>query len=155
MKPRAWNSTLPAPSKQLQRKAPLRSGSHMERSEIRRKAKIRPVNPKRKRRALAWVVTRWAVQVQPYVITDIAMRMLQPRELYRAQGFPDSYVIEYGGDRKPLTKTEQVRMVGNSVAPQSAAALVRANVPELIVRDDALRHVHLRRATAVHQERAA
>ncbi|HEX7088775.1 MAG TPA: DNA cytosine methyltransferase [Longimicrobiales bacterium] len=74
-----------------------------------------------------------------YVVTDIAMRMLQPRELYRAQGFPDSYVIDRGPGGRRLTKTEQVRMVGNSVAPPIAAALVRANVPELIARDEAAR----------------
>lgn len=74
---------------------------------------------------------------EPWVIVDIAMRMLQPRELYRAQGFPDSYVIDRGADGRKLTKTEQVRMVGNSVSPPVAAALVRANVPALIARDEA------------------
>lgn len=73
---------------------------------------------------------------QPYVVVDIAMRMLQPRELYRAQGFPDSYVIDRGADGRTLTKTEQVRMVGNSVCPPLAAALVRANAPALIARDE-------------------
>lgn len=72
---------------------------------------------------------------QPYVLADIAMRMLQPRELYRAQGFPDWYRIDRGGDGRRLTKTEQVRMVGNSVCPPQAAALVRANCPELALRD--------------------
>ena len=65
-----------------------------------------------------------------YRIADIAMRMLAPRELYRAQGFPDSYVIapECGG--KPISKTAQVRMCGNFVPPQFVAALVAANGPE-------------------------
>lgn len=76
------------------------------------------------------------VEGQPYVIADIAMRMLQPRELYRAQGFPDSYRIDRGEDGRAFTKTEQVRMVGNSVSPQVAAALVRANAPELRARDE-------------------
>lgn len=76
------------------------------------------------------------VRGEPYVITDIAMRMLQPRELYRAQGFPDSYEIEHGIDGRRFTKTEQVRMVGNSVSPQVACALVRANVPEMVARDE-------------------
>lgn len=71
------------------------------------------------------------------VIVDILMRMLQPRELYRAQGFPDSYVIDRGAGGRQFTKTEQVRMVGNSVVPQLAAALVRSNVPEMIARDEA------------------
>src|SRR5690625_1181686 len=81
------------------------------------------------------------VDGQNYVITDIAMRMLQPRELYRAQGFPDSYIIDRGVDGKRLTKTEQVRMVGNSVSPQCSMALARANVPELIVRDEVLERI--------------
>lgn len=82
---------------------------------------------------------------QTYALADIAMRMLQPRELYRAQGFPDSYIIDRGLFRvngnfvvRTLTKSAQVRMCGNSVSPYEAAALVRANLPELIVRDAAL-----------------
>jgi DNA (cytosine-5)-methyltransferase 1 len=63
-----------------------------------------------------------------YIITDIGMRMLEPRELYRAQGFPDSYIINIMYKGKPLTKTAQVRMCGNSVCPQVGAALVWANV---------------------------
>ncbi len=63
-----------------------------------------------------------------YAIADIGMRMLAPRELYRAQGFPDSYRIEIEYRGKPLTKTAQVRMVGNSVCPPLAAAIVSANV---------------------------
>jgi DNA (cytosine-5)-methyltransferase 1 len=62
-----------------------------------------------------------------YVIADIGMRMLAPRELYRAQGFPDSYKIEIQYNGKPLSKTAQVRMVGNSVCPPLAAAIVAAN----------------------------
>lgn len=63
----------------------------------------------------------------PHAIADIGMRMLQPRELYRAQGFPDGYVIDRGADGRPLSKAAQVRMCGNSVCPPIAAALVRAN----------------------------
>lgn len=62
-----------------------------------------------------------------YVIADIGMRMLIPRELYRAQGFPDSYRIDIEYNGKPLTKTAQVRMVGNSVCPPLAEAIVREN----------------------------
>lgn len=62
-----------------------------------------------------------------YEIVDIGMRMLTPRELYRAQGFPEHYVIDFTVDGKPLTKTAQVRMCGNSVCPPLAEALVRAN----------------------------
>lgn len=76
---------------------------------------------------------------EPFVIVDIAMRMLQPRELYRAQGFHEGYVIDRGPGGRRLTKTEQVRMVGNSVCPPQAAALVAAQVPEMVVRDEARR----------------
>jgi DNA (cytosine-5)-methyltransferase 1 len=62
-----------------------------------------------------------------YVIADIGMRMLVPRELFRAQGFPDTYRIELQVNGKPLSKGAQVRMCGNSVVPPLAAALVRAN----------------------------
>lgn len=72
-----------------------------------------------------------------YQIADIGLRMLAPRELYRAQGFPADYVIDYGinaaGNRFNLTKTAQVRMCGNSVCPPLAAALVRCNLPEMII----------------------
>jgi DNA (cytosine-5)-methyltransferase 1 len=68
-----------------------------------------------------------------YIIADIAMRMLAPRELYRAQGFPDSYKIDIEYNGKPLTKTAQVRMVGNSVCPQVAAAIITANIGALPV----------------------
>lgn len=69
---------------------------------------------------------------EEYVIADIGMRMLEPRELYRAQSFPTGYVIDYGidadGRRVKLTKTDQVRMCGNSVCPAMSEALVRANL---------------------------
>jgi DNA (cytosine-5)-methyltransferase 1 len=69
---------------------------------------------------------------EEFMITDIGLRMLAPRELFKAQGFPDSYII---GDNPAqgltLTRSAQVRMCGNSVCPPLAAALVRANVPEL------------------------
>jgi DNA (cytosine-5)-methyltransferase 1 len=61
-------------------------------------------------------------------IADIGMRMMWPRELFRAQGFPDSYLIGDGEDGLKLTKEDQVRMVGNSVAPPVAAALIAANL---------------------------
>jgi DNA (cytosine-5)-methyltransferase 1 len=63
---------------------------------------------------------------EDYVPADIGMRMLVPRELYRAQGFPDTYVIDTAGGAR-LTKTAQVRLVGNSVSPPVARALVAAN----------------------------
>jgi site-specific DNA-cytosine methylase len=61
---------------------------------------------------------------------DIGLRMLTPRELYRAQGFPEAYAIDKGADGRPLTKTAQVRMCGNSVCPPLARALVAANYAE-------------------------
>lgn len=68
---------------------------------------------------------------QQYQIVDIGFRMLQPVELFKAQGFPESYIFSYGidehGNTVKLTKTEQTRMVGNSVCPQLSEALVRAN----------------------------
>ena len=67
---------------------------------------------------------------EPHVIADIGMRMLQPRELYTAQGFPASYIIDRGADGRVLPKDAQVRMCGNSVSPPSAEALVRANYSE-------------------------
>lgn len=68
------------------------------------------------------------VHGEEYVIADIGMRMLIPRELFRAQGFPDSYRIDATVEGKPLSKTAQVRMCGNSVCPPLAAALVRAQL---------------------------
>lgn len=70
------------------------------------------------------------VDGQPYQIADIGMRMLQPRELYRAQGFPDTYVIDRGADGRVLPKDAQVRMCGNSVCPPLARAIVAANYSE-------------------------
>ncbi|MCS4261116.1 DNA (cytosine-5)-methyltransferase 1 [Pseudomonas protegens] len=65
----------------------------------------------------------------PYVIVDICLRMLQPSELYKAQGFPADYIISHGADGKLFTKTQQVHMCGNSVSPPPMAALARANDP--------------------------
>lgn len=80
------------------------------------------------------------VKGTPYVIVDICLRMLKPHELYKAQGFPDDYVITHGANGKPFTKTQQVHMCGNSVSPPPMAALARANDPW--------------RQTALHQEAA-
>jgi DNA (cytosine-5)-methyltransferase 1 len=70
------------------------------------------------------------VRGQDYQIVDIGMRMLSPRELYLAQGFPADYVIDHDFHGTPITKTEQVKRCGNSVCPPIAEALVRANVVE-------------------------
>jgi DNA (cytosine-5)-methyltransferase 1 len=68
------------------------------------------------------------VKGEEYRIVDIGMRMLSPRELYRAQGFPENYIIDRDSHGKPITKTEQVAKCGNSVCPPIAEALVRANM---------------------------
>jgi DNA (cytosine-5)-methyltransferase 1 len=73
------------------------------------------------------------VQGVEYQIVDIGMRMLSPRELYRAQGFPDSYIIDRTKDGKQLSKASQVRMCGNSVSPVLAEVLVRANLSESVL----------------------
>lgn len=65
---------------------------------------------------------------QPYEIVDIGMRMLTPRELYRAQGFPDTYRIDVGQNGKPLSKSAQVAKCGNSVPPPVVRALVESNL---------------------------
>jgi DNA (cytosine-5)-methyltransferase 1 len=68
------------------------------------------------------------VHGEPYQIVDIGMRMLQPHELFAAQGFPDDYKIAPEFCGKPLTKTAQISLAGNSVCPQVAEAVVAANV---------------------------
>lgn len=68
------------------------------------------------------------VHGQDYAIGDLGMRMLVPRELFRGQGFPDSYVIDPPFNGKPLTKTAQVKMCGNSVPPYMAAAIAGAQL---------------------------
>ncbi len=72
-----------------------------------------------------------------YQIMDIGMRMLTARELFGAQGFLDDYVIDPSYRGKPLTKTAQIRLCGNSVCPAVPAALVRANLPEFCVEEGA------------------
>lgn len=67
-----------------------------------------------------------------FVIVDIGMRMLIPRELYSAQGFPVDYKIDADADGRPFPKNVQVSCVGNSVSPPVAAALVAANCRHLV-----------------------
>ncbi|MEH6711604.1 MAG: DNA cytosine methyltransferase [Paraglaciecola polaris] len=68
---------------------------------------------------------------QDYQIVDIGMRMLTPRELFNAQGFPADYIIDVNKDGKKISKAKQVARCGNSVCPVVAQALVNANMPEL------------------------
>jgi len=83
---------------------------------------------------------------EEYVIVDIGMRMLTARELARAQGFPDSYILDPWVDgvtkrgkprRYRLPKTAQVRMIGNSVNRQVARALVAANCNVPVANEEA------------------
>lgn len=71
------------------------------------------------------------VHGEPYQIVDIGMRMLQPHELFAAQGFPADYIIAHDHTGKSFTKTAQVARCGNSVCPSVAEALIRANLTEV------------------------
>lgn len=68
---------------------------------------------------------------EEYIITDIKMRMLQPRELFNAQGFPENYIIDHDDSGRPYPKSKQTARCGNAVTPPVPAALVRANLPEM------------------------
>lgn len=68
-----------------------------------------------------------------YQIVDIGLRMLEPRELYGCQGFPEDYIIDHDSAGKAYPRSEQVRRCGNAVCPSIPAALVRANLPELCI----------------------
>lgn len=76
---------------------------------------------------LLWVHGAW------HYIRDISMRMLTPRELYAAMGFPLDYIINKDYTGKPYSKTQQVARCGNAVCPPMAAAVVAANLPEYTV----------------------
>ena len=73
------------------------------------------------------------IQGVDYQIVDIGLRMLEPRELYGCQGFPDDYIIDHDYLGKSYPRAEQVKRCGNAVCPPIPAALVRANLPELCV----------------------
>lgn len=77
------------------------------------------------------------VKGEPYQIVDIGMRMLEPHELFAAQGFPADYIHDRTAGGKKLSKAAQVRMCGNSVCPPVAAALVRANLSAQQLGEDA------------------
>lgn len=66
-----------------------------------------------------------------YQIVDIGLRMLEPKELYGCQGFPDDYIIDHDYTGKTYPRSEQVRRCGNAVCPPIPAALVKANLPEM------------------------
>lgn len=71
------------------------------------------------------------VVLNGFVLSDIMLRMLVPRELARAQGFPEDYQLEFTAAGKPVSITDQVRLIGNSVCPGVAEAIIAANVPHL------------------------
>lgn len=68
----------------------------------------------------------------PYYIVDITLRMLTPRELYNAMGFPPDYIIDHDYLGNPYHKTKQVARCGNAVCPPLAQAVVRANCSHLV-----------------------
>lgn len=68
-----------------------------------------------------------------YQIVDIGLRMLEPKELYGCQGFPEDYIIDHDYTGKGYPRSEQVKRCGNAVCPPIPAALVRVNLPELCV----------------------
>jgi DNA (cytosine-5)-methyltransferase 1 len=70
---------------------------------------------------------------EDYVLVDIGMRMLTPRELFLAQGFPPDYIIDPVIDGRPMAKTAQIGRCGNAVCPGMARALVSANCAHLVV----------------------
>jgi DNA (cytosine-5)-methyltransferase 1 len=66
------------------------------------------------------------IEGEPYAVVDIGMRMLQPRELARAQGLPDSYILTG-------SKADQIARIGNSVCPQVAEAVVAAQLGRAVL----------------------
>ncbi len=70
-----------------------------------------------------------------YFISDIGLRMLTPAELYRAQGFPEDYIIDHDYTGKPYPKSQQVARCGNAVCPPMAKAVVEVNLPEYCIVD--------------------
>lgn len=71
------------------------------------------------------------VKGEDYKIVDIGLRMLTPRELFDAQGFPSDYIIDVDADGNEYPKSEQVARCGNAVCPPIPTALVKANLPEI------------------------
>ncbi len=69
-----------------------------------------------------------AIVLGDKIVTDISLRMLNPKELFRGQGFPEDYIIDAEHNGKPLPKTAQVRMCGNSVPPHLAYHIFKSNV---------------------------
>lgn len=92
----------------------------------------KPLNTITTRDRLALVTV--FIKGTPYVIVDIRLRMLKPRELFNGQDFPPTYIIDRGHDDRKFSISAQVRMCGNSVDPKMAIAFLAANAPWLAVR---------------------
>ncbi|RXY98000.1 DNA cytosine methyltransferase, partial [Klebsiella pneumoniae] len=73
------------------------------------------------------------VHGKDYQIVDIGMRMLEPSELFLAQGFPEDYIINQDNEGNKYSKAKQVARCGNAVPPPFAEHLVRANLPEISI----------------------
>lgn len=73
------------------------------------------------------------IQGVDYQIVDIGLRMLEPKELYGCQGFPEDYIIDHDYSGKSYPRSEQVKRCGNAVCPPIPAAMVRVNLPELCI----------------------
>ena len=71
------------------------------------------------------------VRGEDYQIVDIGLRMLQPHELFAAQGFPADYIIDRDDQGNRFSKAQQVALCGNSVPPDLARVLVESNLPEM------------------------
>ncbi|OUB59021.1 DNA cytosine methyltransferase [Bacillus thuringiensis] len=76
------------------------------------------------------------VHGKDYQIVDIGMRMLEPSELFLAQGFPEDYIINQDNEGNKYSKAKQVARCGNAVPPPFAEHLVRANLPEICIENE-------------------
>ena len=85
----------------------------------------------------------------PIFMVDIGLRMLTPKELYRASGFPDDYIIDRDYLGNEYKRDKQVARCGNAVPPPFATALVRANFPEWCSRKPITSMEELEKAVAV------
>lgn len=70
-----------------------------------------------------------------FFMADICLRMLSPRELYDAMGFPHDYIIDHYADGSPISRSDQVARCGNAVCPAMAEAMVRANLQDECLKD--------------------
>lgn len=89
------------------------------------------------------------IQGQDYQIIDITMRMLEPHELFAAQGFPPDYIISVDDKGRKYPKNKQVDRCGNSVSPVIPKALAEANLPELIVKKNIRTMKELKETVAI------